>query len=82
MKTLIGVQQDYIDTVNSAVDRWAHRPKPAYQLAGGHAHRTIWRAHQTLEAELVKLGVTDKAQIRQIIKDAADVAEMERLAND
>ena len=82
MKTLIGVQQTYIDDVNGAVARWSHRPKPAYQLAGGHAHRTIWRAQQTLEAELVKLGVTNKTQIRQIIQDARDMAELERLADD
>lgn len=71
--TLITVQQEYIDTVNAGIDRWSHRKD------GGHAHR-IWRgARRKLEAALSKLGFTAE-QIQQALKDARDMAELERIS--
>lgn len=75
MDTLIGLQQEYIDNVNSAKARWAHRKD------GGHSRRTIGAAHKRLRNRLTTLGFS-QMQIDAAIKDARDIAELERIAED
>jgi predicted Rdx family selenoprotein len=74
-QTLIGIQQEYIDTVNAGIARWSHRKK------GGHAARISRGARHTAERKLHGLGFTDDKQIAQIIQDARDMATLERNAD-
>lgn len=69
--SLIEVQQEYIDTVNAGILRWLHR------RGGGHCHRITRGATNKLEAALMTHGFTP-AQTRAAIKDARDMAELER----
>lgn len=73
--TLIGIQEAYIETLNAGIARWAHRKD------GGHSQRISRGARHAAEKQLRKLGYTDQQQIDQIIKDARDMAELERLAD-
>lgn len=70
-QTLIGIQTEYIETLNAGIARWSHRKN------GGHIHRIARGARHAAEKALRKLGFTD-TQIPQLIKDARDVAELER----
>lgn len=70
-KTIIEIQQAYIDTVNAGISRWSHRKD------GGHASRIMRGARRKAESELAKLGFAT-AERDQIIKDARDVAVLER----
>ena len=70
-KTLIGIQEEYIETLNAGLARWSHRKD------GGHSHRIARGARHTAEKQFRKLGFTDQ-QIPQLIKDARDMAELER----
>lgn len=72
--TLIDVQQDYMDTVNAGMARWGHRK------ALGHAARISRGARHAAEKRLRRLGFTDQ-QIAVLIKDARDMAELERIAD-
>jgi len=73
--TLIGIQEEYISTLNAGLARWSHRKD------GGHAGRIARGARHTAEKQLRKLGFTDQ-QVQQIIKDARDMAELERNSNE
>lgn len=70
-QTLIGIQEEYIETVNLGMARWSHRKD------GGHASRISRGARHTAEKGLRKLGYTDQ-QIPQLIQDARDMATLER----
>lgn len=73
MLTLIGIQEAYIETINAGIARWSHRRD------GGHTGR-IWRgARRKAENALRRLGFTDR-QIASAIKDANDMAALERTA--
>jgi hypothetical protein len=74
MKTLIGIQDEYVETVNAAISRWSHRRD------GGHSSRTRRAARRKAEKALGRLQFTE-AQIAAAIKDARDMAELERNAN-
>lgn len=74
-KTLIEIQDEYVATLNNGIARWAHRRD------GGHMSRIARGARRKAEAALDKLGFGE-AQIAQAIKDARDVAELERLATE
>lgn len=85
MKTLepkgtLAIQDEFIATVNFGFARWSHTRKSKYQTCGGHFGRIYSGAHRKAEKSLRVLGITDKAQIAQIIKDARDMAELERNA--
>ena len=67
--TLIQIQEHYIDRLNDARRRWAHRKD------GGHSLRTGRGARREAEARLAKWGITGKVA-RQIIWDAHDMAEL------
>lgn len=75
MKTIIQIQQEYMDTVSAGIDRWSHRRD------GGHSGRIragAWRrAHKALTA----LGFND-AQARDQIKQTHEVMELERACID
>ena len=70
-KTLIGIQEEYIETLNAGIARWSHRKD------GGHASRISRGARHAAEKSLRKLGYTDQ-QIPQLIQDARDMATLER----
>ena len=74
MKTLIEIQQEYIDTLNAGIARWSHRKD------GGHASRISRGARHAAEKNLRKLGYPEQ-QIPQLIQDARDMAALERLAD-
>lgn len=76
MQTLIGIQQEYIETLNAGIARWSHRK------LGGHSSRISRGARHTAEKQLRKLGFADQKQIDQIVRDARDVAELERNADE
>ena len=75
-QTIIGIQQQYIDTVNAGHARWSHRPN------GGHIRRIQRGAWNRAATALRKLGYTDQSDIAGIISQARDVAELERNADE
>lgn len=75
MKTLIGIQEEYVATVNAGIARWAHRKD------GGHAGRIMRGARRRAEGELRRLGFTD-SQVAAAIGDARDMAALLRLAGE
>ena len=74
-QTLIGIQEQYIETLNAGIARWSHRKD------GGHAGRIARGARHAAEKQLRRLGYQDEKQIAQIITDARDMATLERLAD-
>ena len=79
--TLIEIQEQYIATLNAGIRRWSHRKgiRGCGTGIGGHADRIARGAYTKAEKQLVRLGYTHP-QIHQIIRDAWDVAELERRA--
>lgn len=75
MKTLIEIQDEYIETINAGIERWSHRKH------GGHANRIARGARTVATKQLVKWGFDEK-QINQILKDARDVAALTRNAEE
>lgn len=71
--TLIQIQDHYIETLNAGIARWSHRKD------GGHASRISRGAYHKAEKQLLRLGLTQE-QVKQSIKDARDMAELERNA--
>jgi hypothetical protein len=71
--TLIQIQERYIETVNAGVARWSHRKN------GGHADRIRRGAHHKAQKQLLALGFTQE-QAEQAIRDARDIANLERCA--
>lgn len=71
-KTLIGIQEEYVETLNSGIARWSHRKD------GGHSHRIARGARHAAEKQLRKIGFMDEKQIGQVIQDARDMATLER----
>jgi hypothetical protein len=76
MKTLIAIQDEYIETINIAHDRWSHR-KGLNGRPGGHYDRIRRGAHHKAMAALMALTFT-KEQSSQILRDAEQVADLER----
>lgn len=70
-KTLMGIQDEYIETINLGIDRWSHRKD------GGHSSRISRGARTAAEKALRQLGY-DQKQIDQILKDARDMAALIR----
>lgn len=71
--TLIQVQEQYIETVNAGLARWSHRKD------GGHSSRIRRGAYHKAQKQLASLGFAQE-QVEQAIKDARDMAELERNA--
>lgn len=77
---LIQIQDRYVARVNAAYGRWSHRIRThVWGVSGGHYSRARGAAHREAAQDLRKWGFTD-AQIAQVIKDADDVAKLERFA--
>ena len=75
-QTILGIQQQFIDTVNAGHARWSHRPN------GGHIRRIQRGAWNRAATALRKLGYTDQSDLAGIISQARDVAELERNADE
>jgi len=73
VKSLIEIQQAYIDAVNAGAARWAHRRD------GGHMPRIARGARRRLERALTGLGFTPEG-VAEALKQARDMAELERMA--
>jgi hypothetical protein len=82
MKTMIEVQEKYIERLDAALARWGHRKGTAYQIAGGHYNRIARKARHDAEAQLRKLGWTDQKQIDAVLNDARDMMLLERNADE
>lgn len=75
METLIGIQDEYVETLNAGIARWAHRKD------GGHSHRIARGARHLAEKKLRRLGFNEK-QIGEAIQQARDVASLVRNADE
>lgn len=73
--TLISIQDELIATVNSGYQRWSHRKD------GGHSDRIRRGACHQARKALLRIGY-DEAKITQLIKDALDIAKLERDAGE
>jgi hypothetical protein len=73
-KNMIAVQDEYVETVNAGFARWSHRKD------GGHFSRIRRGAWHRAEKALSRIGY-NASQISQIIKDADDMAILERNSN-
>jgi hypothetical protein len=73
MKTLIELQECYIETLNAGIARWSHRKD------GGHSARIARGARRKAETSLRKCGYS-QGQIDAAIKDARDMAVLLRIA--
>lgn len=71
-KTLIEIQDEYIETINLGIERWSHRKD------GGHVNRIARGARTVATKQLTSLGFTDTKQIDQILKDAREMAALIR----
>jgi len=76
---LIGIQDEYVETVNAGIARWSHARKHYSGDLGGHANRIASGAHRVATKKLAKLGFS-KEQIRIVLKDAWDMASLIRHA--
>jgi hypothetical protein len=79
-KNMIQIQDEFVATVNAGFSRWSHRKPWAGRQAGGHFGRIWSGAYRKAAKALALWGFTDK-QIREIIKDADDMAKLERNAD-
>lgn len=71
--SMIEIQDEYVEAVNAGFRRWSHRK---YQ---GHFDRIRRGAWHRAEKALSRIGY-NASQIGQIIKDADDMAILERNA--
>lgn len=79
-QTLIGIQEEYIETINAGIERWQHsKSRSAFNPAmGGHASRIAGGARRKAEKQLRRIGFTNQKEIDQVLKDARDMAELIR----
>ncbi len=77
---LIGIQDEYVETINIGIARWSHARKHYNGDLGGHANRIASGAHRVAAKKLTKLGFS-KEQIRIVLKDAWDMASLIRHAD-
>lgn len=77
MKTIIGIQDDYIQAVVAAAAKWAHRRCPYDKTRpGGHFTRTRRGAYKKAIKQFKALGFAE-ATAEQMVADASDVAKLE-----
>ncbi len=76
--TLIGIQQEYIDKINGCYARWGVRRDHDHTYVP-FLSRVARGARHTAERKLLRCGFRPE-QIPALIKDARDMAELERLA--
>ena len=77
MKSIIGIQDEFIQTVVAGASRWSHR-KCSWNKSkiGGHFRRICRGASTKAMKALKTLGFTDDVA-EKIIADAMDVAKLE-----
>lgn len=73
--TLCGAQEEFIQTINAGHSRWSHRRDM------GHYGRILGGAKKKLANQMRRMGVKE-AQIPTLIRDAIDVAELRRNAEE
>lgn len=78
-QTLIGIQDEFVETVNAGIARWSHARKHYSGDLGGHANRIYSGAHRVATKKLERLGFS-KDQIHIALKDAWDMASLIRYA--
>jgi hypothetical protein len=78
MDTVIEIQDRYIERINVAWSRWEHRRRPGDYNNFGHFGRARRASNRQAAKDLRKLGYTDEKIIGAIIKDAWDVADLQR----
>ncbi len=78
MKTLIGIQDEYIQSVLAGVARWSHRKAPRWSSYryGGHFSRIVRGAHSKASGDLARIGFVGEAA-EQVIAQAYDMARLE-----
>ena len=76
MKNAIQIADDLTAAIVGATRRWSHRPKNSFGTPGGHYRRSVNAAIAKAENAL-NAWEFDKASIKQIIKDARDMAALE-----
>jgi hypothetical protein len=81
LKTVTSITDEYVATVNAGFARWSHRKGHQFEACGGHFSRIRGGAYKKAERELTKIGF-NPAQIKQMLKDADDIAELERNAEE
>ena len=78
-QTLIGIQDEYVETVNAGIARWSHARKHYSGDLGGHANRVANGARRVATKKLTKLGFS-KEQGDVVLKDAWEMASLIRHA--
>ena len=76
--TLIGIQEEYIAKINGCYARWGERRDHGYTYVP-FLTRVARGARRTAERKLLLCGYRPE-QIPALIKDAIDMASLERLA--
>jgi hypothetical protein len=79
--TLIGIQDEYVETVNAGIARWGHCRKAYAGDLGGHANRIAGGAARAARKRLAALGFTTE-QIALALQDARDMAALIRRAKE
>ncbi len=77
MKTLIGIQDEFIQTVVAGASRWSHRSCSWNQSKIGGHFRRICRGASTKALKSLKAIGFEGEQAEKIIADAMDVAKLE-----
>ncbi len=78
---LIGIQDEYVETVNAGIARWSHARKSYPGDLGGHANRIASGAWRVAARKLRRWGFSEP-QIRVALKDAWDMASLIRHSED
>ncbi len=78
--TLIGIQEEYIAAVNGCYARWGVRRDHGYTYVP-FLTRVARGARHTAERKLMRCGFHSE-QIPALIKDAIDMAELERISEE
>ena len=78
-RNLVQIQDRFVERVNAAYSRWSHRKRLDHQRCGGHYGRSRSAAYREAMRDLLKWGFTPE-QARAAIKDASDMADLERNA--
>jgi hypothetical protein len=74
---LVQIQDRFVERVNAAYARWSHSKRLDHQRCGGHYDRSHRGAYREAMRDLLKWGFTPE-QARAAIKDASDMADLER----
>lgn len=75
----IQIQQEYVDTVTAAYERWKHRKgiKNVAEGVGGHYSRTLWKAQQRAIKMLMGWGYNYSMALF-FVNEAHDIVLLER----